>query len=71
MAVTVVDDAAAEDHRLQDDIDLRHLAAVLTAEDIELAQQAVLRIEAVGAHRGRQLAADLDRYLASSVRDRA
>jgi predicted nucleotidyltransferase len=56
------------DHRLQDEIDLRHLARVLTAEDTELARHAVSRIEAVGAHRGRQLVADLAAYLAASTR---
>jgi predicted nucleotidyltransferase len=55
------------DHRLQDEIDLRHLAAVLTAEDIDLARRAVARIEAVGANRGRALVADLAHYLATSV----
>ena len=53
------------DHRLQDEIDLRHLAAVLTAADIEQARLAVARIEAVGANRGRELVADLARYLAT------
>jgi predicted nucleotidyltransferase len=55
------------DHRLQDEIDLRNLAVVLTAEDIELARLAVARIAAVGANRGRELAADLTRYLAAFV----
>ena len=54
------------DHRLQDEIDLRHLAVVLTAEDIDLARRAVARIEAVGANRGRALVADLARYLATA-----
>jgi predicted nucleotidyltransferase len=53
------------DHRLQDEIDLRNLAVVLTTEDIELARLAVARIEAVGANRGRELVADLARYLAA------
>jgi hypothetical protein len=53
------------DHRLQDEIDLRNLAVVLTTEDIELARLAVARIEAVGANRGRELVADLVRYLAA------
>lgn len=51
------------DHRLQDEIDLRNLAGVLTGDDIELAQRAVSRIEALGANRGRGLVADLERYL--------
>jgi predicted nucleotidyltransferase len=55
------------DHRLQDEIDLRNLAAVLSAADIELARLAVARIEALGANRGRDLVADLARYLATSV----
>jgi len=55
------------DHRLQDEIDLRHLAAVLTTTDIELARLAVARIEAVGANRGRDLVAALARYLTSSA----
>ncbi len=54
------------EHRLQDEIDLRHLAVVLTAEDIALARCAVARIEAVGANRGRALVADLARFLAGS-----
>jgi hypothetical protein len=54
------------EHRLQDDLDLRHLADVLTTEEIELARRAVARIAAVGAHRGRDLAADLGRYLATA-----
>jgi predicted nucleotidyltransferase len=56
------------DHRLQDEIDLRHLASVLTAEDIELARRSVSRIEALGAHRGRQLGVDLAKYLAAFAR---
>lgn len=55
------------EHRLQDEIDLRNMAAVLTAADIELARLAVARIETLGANRGRELVADLGRYLASSV----
>jgi hypothetical protein len=59
------------EHRLQDDLDLRHLAAVLTTEDIDLARRAVLRIAEVGAHRGRDLAADLERYLAADAPGRS
>jgi hypothetical protein len=60
------------DHRLQDDVDLQHLHAVLSAEDIRLARDGVARIEAVGANRGRTLAEDLERYLAGgSPRRRA
>ncbi len=59
------------EHRLQDDLDLRHLAAVLTTEDIDLARRAVLRIAEVGAHRGRDLAADLERYLAPDAPGRS
>ncbi|MEO5822256.1 MAG: nucleotidyl transferase AbiEii/AbiGii toxin family protein [Vicinamibacteraceae bacterium] len=55
------------DHRLQDEIDLRNLAAVLTTEDIELARRGVARIEAIGANRGRALVAELERYLAASA----
>jgi hypothetical protein len=55
------------DHRLQDEIDLRSLAVVLSAADIELARRAVARIEAVGANRGRDLVADLARYLDTTV----
>ena len=55
------------DHRLQDEIDLRNLAVVLKTEDIELARLAVARIEAIGANRGRELVADLARYLAAFV----
>jgi len=55
------------DHRLQDEIDLRNLAVVLKTEDIELARLAVARIEAVGANRGRELVADLARFLAAFV----
>ena len=51
------------DHRLQDDIDLRTLARVLTADDVVLAREAVRRIEAVGANRGRALVTDLEAYL--------
>jgi hypothetical protein len=51
-------------HRLQDDIDLQHLRAVLTAEDVRLAREGVTRVEALGANRGRPLRADLERYLA-------
>jgi hypothetical protein len=55
----------AED-RLQDALDLRHLAGVLTPDEVALARGAVERIEAIGANRGRQLRADLGRYLASA-----
>jgi predicted nucleotidyltransferase len=55
------------DHRLQDEIDLRNLAAVLSMADIELARLAVARIEALGANRGRELVAELARYLATFV----
>lgn len=55
------------DHRLQDEIDLRNLAVVLKTEDIELARLAAARIEAVGANRGRELVADLARFLAAFV----
>lgn len=55
------------EHRLQDEIDLRNLAVALNTEEIELAWLAVARIQAVGANRGRELVADLARYLADFV----
>jgi len=55
---------ARSDRRLQDEIDLRSLATVLAADDVRLARRAVAKIEAVRANRGRDLGADLERYLA-------
>jgi predicted nucleotidyltransferase len=52
-------------HRLQDEIDLSHLAAVLTRDDVALARMGAARIEALGANRGRLLVAELDAYLAA------
>jgi hypothetical protein len=51
------------DHRLQDDIDLRQLHAVLSPDDVRLARACVAHIERIGANRGRTLAEDLERYL--------
>jgi len=55
------------DHRLQAEIDLRNLAPVLSAADIEPARLAVARIEALGADRRRDSPGDLARYLATSA----
>jgi hypothetical protein len=52
-------------HRLQDEIDLTHLAAVLSPEDVGLARAGAARIEALGANRGRPVVAELEAYIAT------
>lgn len=49
--------------RPQDAMDLQALVTGMSATDRARAFEALARIEAVGAHRGKQLRADADRWL--------
>lgn len=52
--------------RPQDGLDLRGLVSQLTPEERTRAIQAVARIEALGANRGKALGAELERWLAAT-----
>ena len=50
--------------RPQDAMDLQALVTGMAATDRATALEAIARIEAVGAHRGKQLRAEAERWLA-------